>query len=170
MAIIRTHARRAEHCHFAMMVAGTKPIEPIYQEIGRRIQHAREKHGLSQAALGQKLTPPLKRAGINNIESAKQRILVHTLVSIARVLRMSPLDFLPVAEFDAAGVEPTTVSGAVRTDLRRQLSAADAERIYAHFKEESNEPTIRPKNSGEARGASHARRPPRSAQRDRTQE
>lgn len=61
--------------------------EPYYQRLGRRIRQAREDAGLTQAGLAELLDPPLTRAAIANIESGKQRVLLHTFEQISRALR-----------------------------------------------------------------------------------
>jgi transcriptional regulator with XRE-family HTH domain len=76
-------------------------IEPIYKAIGMRIARLRESRDLTQEELGKKLELPprgLTRAAISNIESGRQRLLVHTLFAIARALQVEPQDLLPSQE------------------------------------------------------------------------
>lgn len=61
-------------------------IEPVYADIGRRIQGRRNKLGMTQETLGSKLKPKVTRASIANIEGGKQRILAHTLLQLAETL------------------------------------------------------------------------------------
>jgi transcriptional regulator with XRE-family HTH domain len=61
-------------------------IEPFYLELGRRLQGAREKAGLSQQDVANQLSPPVTRASIANIENGKQRVLCHTLMDLGRIL------------------------------------------------------------------------------------
>jgi transcriptional regulator with XRE-family HTH domain len=70
------------------------PIEGIYKAIGRNIAQQRARVGISQAELGKKISPPRSRAVISNLEAGRQRILVHALLEIARVLRTSPAELL----------------------------------------------------------------------------
>jgi transcriptional regulator with XRE-family HTH domain len=70
-------------------------VEPLYEELGARIRLARIVRGLTQAELGAALQPKQTRAGIANIESAKQRVLVHTLVQIVAALGVSFEEILP---------------------------------------------------------------------------
>jgi transcriptional regulator with XRE-family HTH domain len=69
-------------------------IEPFYPELGRRIQAARERAGLSQADVARRLTPPMTRASIANMENGKQRVLCHTLVALSEVLAVAPASLL----------------------------------------------------------------------------
>ncbi len=68
-------------------------IEPIYAQIGQRIRVMRELRGLSQQEIGEACSPKLTRAGIANMESGTQRIMVHNLLPIAFLLRV-PVTFL----------------------------------------------------------------------------
>jgi hypothetical protein len=61
-------------------------VESVYVGIGARIRKAREHRGVSQAALGDSLHPPLTRAAVSNMEAACQRVMLHVLLDIARVL------------------------------------------------------------------------------------
>lgn len=133
---------------FSEMTPKSK-IEPIYLVIGRNIQRTRDARAMSQAALGASLSPPLTRAAIANMEGGKQRILVHTLLSIARNL-LVPLGELLV-NTDHREV-PTSVSADikdVRKDLLQHFSQATADRVIGRMaKEQSHEPPIRPQSRG----------------------
>lgn len=59
-------------------------IESLYPTLGRRIHELRVNRRLSQEEVGKALQ--LTRATVANIESGKQRVLVHTLVAIAGIL------------------------------------------------------------------------------------
>jgi transcriptional regulator with XRE-family HTH domain len=69
-------------------------VEPFYLELGRRLQSAREKAGLSQQDVANRLSPPVTRASIANIENGKQRVLCHTLVDLGRILEMSVVNLM----------------------------------------------------------------------------
>lgn len=71
-------------------------IQPVYEDIGRRIRLFRESQGLTQAELAE--ASALTRTSIVNIERGRQRFLVHTLIDLARVLRIDPQDLLPAGE------------------------------------------------------------------------
>jgi transcriptional regulator with XRE-family HTH domain len=70
-------------------------VEPFYIELGRLIEDLRTKKKMSKAALGRRLQPELSRASIANIESGKQRVLVHTLVEIANALEVEVSELIP---------------------------------------------------------------------------
>ncbi len=59
-------------------------VEPIYANIGMRIQVLREMKGMNQETLARKAN--LSRGSIANIEGGNQRVMVHTLVEIAAIL------------------------------------------------------------------------------------
>ncbi len=70
-------------------------IEPVYSDIGRRIQGRRNKIGMTQEVLGSKLKPKVTRASIANIEGGKQRILAHTLLQLAEILDVEVAELFP---------------------------------------------------------------------------
>ena len=61
-----------------------KPMQPVYQAIGARIRMIREALGLEQKGLAERVG--LVRTSIVNIESGRQRILLHDVTAIARGL------------------------------------------------------------------------------------
>lgn len=64
----------------------SRKIEPFYVYLGERIARVRTEKGLTQGQLGKALDPPVTRATVSNIESAKQRCMAHTLTQLARAL------------------------------------------------------------------------------------
>lgn len=70
-------------------------VEPFYLALGRRIEEVRKKRGLTQEQLGRRLLKPMTRAALSNMETGKQRVLVHVLFDIARVLDTATVDLLP---------------------------------------------------------------------------
>lgn len=91
-------------------------IEPFYALLGRRIQAARDRVGLSQQELGKQLMPPVTRASIANIEGGKQRVLSHTLVGISSALSVPVVDLLPALAPSQSSREP-----AIEAELKRKL-------------------------------------------------
>ncbi|MGC4120482.1 MAG: helix-turn-helix transcriptional regulator [Myxococcales bacterium] len=79
------------------------PIEPFYAALGRRIHDARGLLEITQEELGSRLTPPMKRASIANIETGKQRVLAHTLTQLARALQTSIEALVPDEAAKASG-------------------------------------------------------------------
>jgi transcriptional regulator with XRE-family HTH domain len=61
-------------------------VDPFYVQVGRRIQGVRGTKRLTQEQLGSRLNPPVTRASIANLESGRQRLLLHTFVQIAEIL------------------------------------------------------------------------------------
>lgn len=68
-------------------------LTATYQEIGNRIARARKKTKLSQHDLAVRIG--LKRTSVTNIEKGRQKVMVHTLVEVARHLNISPTELLP---------------------------------------------------------------------------
>ena len=91
-------------------------IEGIYPELGRRIQQLRVGRHFTQEQLGAQLQPPVTRASIANIESGKQRLLVHTLLQLAHLLMVSVEELLP-----APSTATRSPVAAIAAELRRKL-------------------------------------------------
>lgn len=68
-------------------------IEPEYAAVGARISRARRSIEMTQDALA--ACVGLTRASLTNIESGRQRIQLHTLLKVARVLNVSAATLLP---------------------------------------------------------------------------
>jgi transcriptional regulator with XRE-family HTH domain len=96
-------------------------IEPFYRGMGKRIQEARERAGLTQEQLGRRLTPPMTRASIANIESAKQRVLCHTLVALCDVLSVPTSEILIASES----------AGTIEAELKRKLGRTASARVLS---------------------------------------
>ncbi len=69
----------------------------LYVAIGNRIVDRRKELGLSQREVAERMgvTPP----SLANVEAGRQRLLVNTLVDIARILNLSPGELIEGAEF-----------------------------------------------------------------------
>jgi transcriptional regulator with XRE-family HTH domain len=94
-----------------------KKIEVLYEALGANIQSARERLKMTQAQLGSSLTPPSTRASIANIENGKQRVLVHTLVQMSKMLETAVEKLLP-----AEGPKAHATLMDVENELKRKLN------------------------------------------------
>jgi transcriptional regulator with XRE-family HTH domain len=115
------------------------PGEQFYVAFGRRLQSLRVSRGFTQTQLGLRLTPPVTRASIANLEAGKQRVLLNTFVEIANVLECQPSDLLPS---DESGVQLPRVQSQLESELERlEVPTASVERITrrvaAHFTKET---------------------------------
>ncbi len=90
-------------------------VEPVYAEIGTLLMCHRHSEGLSQDDAAHVLG--LSRASIANIEVGRQRIMLHTLVMIAALLKVEPGKLLSDALARAAK----------KRGRRTRLAAADTE-------------------------------------------
>jgi len=106
---------------------GTKAdLEPVYKEIGRRIEILRVERRISQKVLGSRLRHPLTRAAISNMEGGRQGVLVHVLLEIAEVLQVAPGKLLP----SGGTLDATPDSSAIEAELRAQgITSSVAARI-----------------------------------------
>ena len=65
----------------------------LYRTLGAMIRRRRKTLGLTQAKLAGNLG--VSRASVANVETGRQKILVHQLYRYAKALEMSVVDFLP---------------------------------------------------------------------------
>lgn len=65
-----------------------KPIEPCYRLFGAKIEHVRTALGWTQEELAGKVG--LKRTSIVNIESGRQRILMHDVEKFSAAFGTTP--------------------------------------------------------------------------------
>ncbi len=109
-------------------------IEPFYRDLGRRVREARRQCNppLTQEGLGNRLVPPMTRAAIANIETAKQRVLTHTVCQLAGALGLTPNDLLSdmLAQPNAGSAAPS-----LETEFREELRLAPGKirRLVAHI-------------------------------------
>lgn len=75
------------------MISSWMKLEPIYKTIGGIIRRRRRRLDLAQAQLAAQLG--ISRATLANIETGRQRVLVHHLYAFARALQMKPNELLP---------------------------------------------------------------------------
>lgn len=94
-------------------------IEPLYADLGRRIRDSRREQGLTQEQLGARLAPPVTRASIANIETGKQRVLVHTLMQLAEAMKMPLEELLPKAVVNSPRARAEEPLQQIREELKR---------------------------------------------------
>jgi transcriptional regulator with XRE-family HTH domain len=75
------------------MGSSTLSRSAVYSNVGARIRDERERRNVSQEMLADRVG--LTRTSITNIEKGRQRVLLHTLLEIARVLNLKPTRLLP---------------------------------------------------------------------------
>src|ERR1700683_648546 len=68
-------------------------LEPIYKTIGGIIRQRRRRLELAQTKLAARLG--ISRATLANIETGRQRVLVHHVYAFAEALDIKPSDLLP---------------------------------------------------------------------------
>lgn len=112
-------------------------IEPIYLEIGRRIQRFREKKNLTQEVLGGLLQPSVTRASIANIEGGKQRVLLHTLIQIAENLEIDTTLLIGNEPSAAKSVhEKPATTQRIESEMAKKLTLSidDVKKLTAKIK------------------------------------
>lgn len=72
--------------------AGLDSIEPVYRLVGRRVKEVREFLGWTQEQLAERLE--LSRPSIANIETGRQRMMLHDIENICRVFNMTYQKFM----------------------------------------------------------------------------
>jgi len=100
----------------------------FYEALGRRIEQLRTAKPWSQKRLGEALSPPLTRAAISNIETAKQRVLAHVLVELARALSVSVADLVAPPR-EAQPTEASKLKKSLEEALPKEAVAIFTRRI-----------------------------------------
>ncbi len=100
-----------------------RPADDLfYRELGRRIRTLRTEQGLTQGGLGERLDPPVTRAAIANVENGKQRVLAHTLVQLAHILRVEIGHLVPSPAEAQAGIQHQVLE----RELKKKLAVSSA--------------------------------------------
>jgi transcriptional regulator with XRE-family HTH domain len=97
-------------------------IEPFYKELGKRIHAARVRAGLTQQDVAERLSPPVTRASVANMESGKQRILCHSLVALSEVLLTTPEALLLPGGTRATGPDAPQAKEAPMKEIEMELT------------------------------------------------
>ena len=79
-------------------------LDPVYKQIGEIIKSRRKTLGHKQEYLASKLG--MSRGALANIETGRQRILVHQLYKFADVLELKPFDLLPPPSVNHSSAKP----------------------------------------------------------------
>ncbi|MFZ1991961.1 MAG: helix-turn-helix transcriptional regulator [Alphaproteobacteria bacterium] len=97
--------------------------EPIYREIGGIIRAQRRLRDKAQSALAGQLG--ISRATLANIETGRQRILVHQLYAIAKALNVKLSDLLPLPRDEDVDVNWATlpIEGDLNEEQRKQIAS-----------------------------------------------
>lgn len=70
--------------------------QELYAGVGRLVREAREAARMTQEQLGERIG--MTRASVTNIETARQKVQLHTLYCIALVLEVAVTSLLPPTE------------------------------------------------------------------------
>lgn len=96
--------------------------EPVYKTIGAIIRGRRRRLEWAQETLAARLG--ISRATLANIETGRQRVLVHQLYALAEALQLKPSDLLPPASETqpAADLTKLPIQGDVNAEQREQIA------------------------------------------------
>lgn len=108
------------NCACAYTIPPVKP-EPVYQQIGGIIRALRRRADKAQGTLASQLG--ISRATLANIETGRQRILVHQLYAIAQALEVSLSDLLPPMH------SPATASSLSSLNFEGDLNAEQKKQV-----------------------------------------
>lgn len=93
------------------MPAGHRRVSTIQQRVGRRVRQLREDQGVTQAELARRMkTSP---SHLNAIEMGRRAIVLPTVESIARSLRVEIADLFPPGKDGPIRRRPTKAERAV---------------------------------------------------------
>jgi transcriptional regulator with XRE-family HTH domain len=99
-------------------------IEPFYGSLGKLVRERRNQLGMTQEQLGSQLNPPTTRVSIANLESGKQRILAHTLVQLATVLKLTVGELMPAESETPVADQGPDIAGELIAKLNINARAA----------------------------------------------
>jgi transcriptional regulator with XRE-family HTH domain len=134
------------------MIDPCMKLEPIYKTIGGIIRQRRRRLELAQTKLAARLG--MSRATLANIETGRQRVLVHHLYAFAEALDMKPGDLLP--QMIKTGTASEWAQFPIPSDLKPQQKEQIARLIGP-----MNPTTSKPKEKSDAKFAKTNRRSPR---------
>jgi transcriptional regulator with XRE-family HTH domain len=117
--------------------------EPVYKTIGAIIRARRRRLEWPQQILAARLG--ISRATLANIETGRQRVLVHQLYAFAEALQLKPSDLLPPASDIQAAADLTMLP--IQGDLNAEQIEQIARLIGSHSA------TLRPKEKTNAKSA-----------------
>jgi transcriptional regulator with XRE-family HTH domain len=108
-------------------------VEPIYWEIGARIQKLREARGINQSELARRIDH--SRTGLIAIEAGRCRLVVHHVLEIAAVLDVDPMEILSPrwarerrkADPKTPGWQSSTSLDGLTVTTRKEASESPAE-------------------------------------------
>jgi transcriptional regulator with XRE-family HTH domain len=92
----------------------------FYAEIGRRVRLARERLGLTQGSLATQVM--LSRTSVTNIEKGRQKVLAHTICSLAGALNVLPAELLPASLQDTGSDDNPSAENLASSRSRTTLA------------------------------------------------
>lgn len=122
-----------------------RDLDDFYSALGSQIRRKRVDAELTQEQLADALA--LNRTSVTNIEKGKQRILLHTFVQIAEILKMDLTDLMPLSSRIRSS---PTVSGVVpkgTTNIQREFLKSIIGRSERVSKRHESSPKIHRKSS-----------------------
>jgi transcriptional regulator with XRE-family HTH domain len=95
-------------------------LDRLYREIGDLIRRRRKLMKLTQQDLAPMLG--ISRASLANIETGRQRVLVHQLYGLAAKLELKPADLLPQLHDDGPAITPLPLPADLSQKQKLQIS------------------------------------------------
>jgi transcriptional regulator with XRE-family HTH domain len=95
----------------------------LYRRLGRAVAKRREELGMTQGEVAEKLG--LSRASLANLESGRQRIMVHQLFALVNALKLnSILDLVPETWMPTEPLPEIKVTGGPALNPRERSAVA----------------------------------------------
>ena len=105
----------AQGCHYFLM----DEME-IYRQLGQNVARLRNEQGRTQAEIAAQIG--LTRASLANIETGRQKVLMHHLFRLANALHCaSILELVPTSFEFSDDVQPITTHGSLLSEQQRAL-------------------------------------------------
>jgi transcriptional regulator with XRE-family HTH domain len=105
-----------------MLLSVPQPFDlsKLYRDLGEMVSRRREALGLTQKDLAVEVG--LSRASIANIETGRQKVMLHQIFNLASALQLSAADLLP--QVNVSSVRPSTLKlpDDLSTEQKRRIS------------------------------------------------
>ena len=126
---------------YTLYVPSAESPESVYLVFGRRLRKLRDQRRMAQHELA--LLSGLTRASIANIESGRQRVLLHQILQFAGALQVEISDLVPTTSEVELELENDNRASTDNYYLQRLIEALEARRLAENGNEKDNDEKIR---------------------------
>lgn len=124
---------------YTLVVPSAESPESVYLVFGRRLRKLRDQRGMAQHELA--LLSGLTRASIANIESGRQRVLLHQILQFSGALQVEISDLVPTKSEVELELENDS-RASITNYLQRLSEAITARRLADNGKDKDNDEKV----------------------------